>query len=1710
MNSANENDKCKIRIIGTDVYEVSFQIKIKGDSLKRSIDHLTYRFIIDDEPKAYTFKTREISLTGIKPNSVNKVKIESFYSEYDTFKISNEVIIKCPKKPPPPVIQTVPIDEASQMTIRWKKPYSMQKVKKKKDICFYRVFMSDKQIGEVDAADISYDNYYKFPIHKSGNEQYSDIYVRSYAGENITTGDSREKVYCISESENSNIIPVTFLNFNEQSPVTSIQEISTKRIVINWSVHKAARDPPTIGFHLIKNNELHGSILPPEQTSFELTECILGETLSLQLIQIFAKNSLNCKQYETYDLVSSIPATPEDFIKFYIRGSPLICRFGKKITFNYTNLNCPIDGVKLVNLTENSAKITWKTKNLDDNKHFIDINNFLVKWWPGEYSKENVKVSNTEDREFMMDNLIQGLQYTVVVESLREELNTQMSDQLVIYSEKSAPLKFQMITLKSPITNLEVVESNSSSIKLQWRNMLDSPVHPMCFRIDATLRNSSEKVSALIVDSDKETALITNLKEKSKYLISFTVVTKEYMENYSEVHSSEILENDEPPPKDVWLPRTNILGMTSGADPPSDIHFIKATLTSIMVSWEPVTIYGSYRHQGSFLKWAEVDQFGDTQSENEDEDYFKMAVESNNAIISNLKPAAYYKVFVESVISVKLDLDDKNSQRDTILQKSKVYSFKMEITCPSPKPFITGFTATSISVGWRKPILFVDIGTGEDGSPRYQKLNLMGYKLRINDRPPVILPPSKQEFKVKECKQGEKTRIVLIALTSTQLEENDKNSVRSSTDSERSLDKEYNSSNFTLSSSVENDCVESFSKELYFIIPQKEIGQLSECGISYLKSDTDDVNNENMELNWDIYGSRENVKKVRVTYGNLAEKEKRETIFLDPLSSVEILPILEQSCIQEVVVTLYSKNNKLKPSSIKFHCATPERLFSPTIFVSNTTSDEFLIEWNEPELWDLESNTYQLYINEEKTKPLLKLDQRMLSINRNQELQRVQLQAISNSEGIENSYLSNILEVLPVATEIFAISVDDVTDTAIDLSWKSYSEGSDFHEYELVWKNEEFDSLITKKTRIRKGEKNCVIHKCHPGTVYYITLYAIDKSDNILSKTVETCIETSAFPEKPKLRISSINLESITVCWDECRTFGRAEIIIYKIYVNSIFEKAVPSDQLYFTYCKVYPLKQYAFQVQAVTAGNYSDSELSDTVVATLPRFKPPFLEDSFPFDRDTFIVCWEPPHIENLEIKYFKLICQDEKMGDVVQVISDLDNFTTKAELKNLGIGIFNIYLEIQTCESKKIFKSGILRIVQGIRPNPPTISLLLVDLKERLACKKLCCDLINERDKLISVINSSHRNLVQTRARGYLINVNFQLLRCLRFLRLSSHSIKVRLRWVKPQDNPEVPVSGYQVVVNGKLYGSILNKTVNHIELQLSPKTLKYKISMVSVCSKKQCISKHSEAIEFLTKPFLPFHYFAFFDNLGSIFEQSLKIEKHMPISRNMQIKFAKWSISLTSLLAVNIFDGNVQNLTSFRGSNYPTALLFWSNLNPYSFEMLKWFAKFAESTKLRASFISILSSKSIISNYAREIVAHKINQTIRRNDNYVHHFASNSSTYNKGCGKDILLSLGVKGVPTVIVIHPKDNIVWKGRYCAQNYEHFETFMSYVLTAEGREDMTNPWKFNNNFASARRSKILSKRSKLKSAKDRTAENEGMTINDGPISTSTRTKFIC
>lgn len=93
------------------------------------------------------------------------------------------------------------------------------------------------------------------------------------------------------------------------------------------------------------------------------------------------------------------------------------------------------------------------------------------------------------------------------------------------------------------------------------------------------------------------------------------------------------------------------------------------------------------------------------------------------------------------------------------------------------------------------------------------------------------------------------------------------------------------------------------------------------------------------------------------------------------------------------------------------------------------------------------------------------------------------------------------------------------------------------------------------------------------------------------------------------------------------------------------------------------------------------------------------------------------------------------------------------------------------------------------------------------------------------------------------------------------------LHVSWTNNQSSPDVGISGYRVLVDGKQFGTTLHSGVNSIRIKLDLESRVHRVSMVTISSAPYGVSGESNIVDVLTDPFRPFVSFCY----GNLHQES-----------------------------------------------------------------------------------------------------------------------------------------------------------------------------------------------------------------------------------------------
>lgn len=180
------------------------------------------------------------------------------------------------------------------------------------------------------------------------------------------------------------------------------------------------------------------------------------------------------------------------------------------------------------------------------------------------------------------------------------------------------------------------------------------------------------------------------------------------------------------------------------------------------------------------------------------------------------------------------------------------------------------------------------------------------------------------------------------------------------------------------------------------------------------------------------------------------------------------------------------------------------------------------------------------------------------------------------------------------------IKINKLTEDYIDLEWSKYNKQEGVNEYKIQWhclnSNEHFEHRCSPNIMTHR------IKRLKPGYTYCIRISSIKNANTVLHRSKNFIIQMCAPPDAPVLKLRFIeykltsnnfiyfnkfvfracNFKYITMEWNRPASYGDAQIIGYKLYVDNKVEAVLSSDQNVFTLTKGEPSQEYTFQVQVI------------------------------------------------------------------------------------------------------------------------------------------------------------------------------------------------------------------------------------------------------------------------------------------------------------------------------------------------------------------------------------------------------------------------------------------------------------------------------------------------------------------------------------------------
>lgn len=179
-------------------------------------------------------------------------------------------------------------------------------------------------------------------------------------------------------------------------------------------------------------------------------------------------------------------------------------------------------------------------------------------------------------------------------------------------------------------------------------------------------------------------------------------------------------------------------------------------------------------------------------------------------------------------------------------------------------------------------------------------------------------------------------------------------------------------------------------------------------------------------------------------------------------------------------------------------------------------------------------------------------------------------------------------------------------------------------------------------------------------------------------------------------------------------------------------------------------------------------------------------------------------------------------------------------------------------------------------------------------------------------------------------------------------------QLTWTSEQSSPDVCVSGFKVLVDGKQFGSSLHAGISTVRVKLSVESPLHRVTMVTCSERPPAVSAESNAVELLTEPFRQMHFFCLHEvhkegekwpRKGNCFYQESLVLERRQFSAKFNPGPSLRHIPPPSVFCYDARSGLPVRLIPTGASRKVTVLLFWTRWCLASQTYMKYLTRFVK---------------------------------------------------------------------------------------------------------------------------------------------------------------------
>ncbi|CAF4544485.1 unnamed protein product, partial [Rotaria sp. Silwood1] len=862
----------------------------------------------------------------------------------------------------------------------------------------------------------------------------------------------------------------------------------------------------------------------------------------------------------------------------------------------------------------------------------------------------------------------------------------EISKDLYIVSGMSEISTFHTGTAPDAPAGLHLIACTNTNARIGFDPFIEHNAEIIALRVQCEPLSSETNAREISIDlqPDSTEFILSNLIERTTYNATIYAITEEYL---NENHCHDVAHLPKKLKPSDWLSKNSLSFITSGCEPASQINICQATTEAIQLKWILPKVYGSTKYINQILHWK-LEHDGEEHSVELDENVTQHTIHGR-------LPSGLYKISLDSIFSVKINLEDDNdetSRKEIRLttNQSATVRFHVPVICEKPEIYVTAYTKDTIDLAWNKPNMFSIIDHPEKLNEQLKiHRRLLGYRVDIDEHKQIKLEGNQCNCILTECQPGQVYKVQLFVRTIVQNEY--MNDMINNDTSDVDKPDETPSEPLSVRMLKKDDILRSFRANFEFnphesnentTKQRNEVQSLGKINVQWEVSDSKNISH--FILQW--HSSKDLSIQHKIVAAN-------ETSF-----TIDSCDEKYHYVIEIIIVTNDRNRLQYEPLTIPI----PGEPDAPNLWLVKTSDTNFVVEWSEPKSYGIPIIGYQLFIEGKKKGDIIQVNLRRAEISsRINRTYQVNVCAITNNPLRSRSVMSQTLTVITTPTtsliptiyynnddgsptsfdrnvaRIIPLKIESINEEKLHIDWTSFLPTAEIRAYYIHYTCLNNGEIQTMK--VSKRFRHSVLRGLRPGFTYGIMIMAADKNGGVLYTSDKTTVQMNAPPNAPIVAISERTTTHVKLEWRPAASYGEITVVGYQIFVNNRLAAILAHDQLTYTLTNGTPCDIYTVHVQALSNDKNIVSPMSRGVQFSWPGIKPGTFRRMNDGQTGTIIVAWEHPQLEDEMEKLLGFKLYSENLAThAVRLHGDYDASTHQATIYDLNNGKYRIWLEI------------------------------------------------------------------------------------------------------------------------------------------------------------------------------------------------------------------------------------------------------------------------------------------------------------------------------------------------------------------------------------------------------------------------------------------------